>query len=259
MDHLNKLYRCKFLSRVIYREELSSTNDFAKDLVSRGELPELPLLILAERQTRGRGRGRNRWWSAEGAVTMSLVFNPSVFGITRDMSPLFSCSVAFALLRALEKEYTAYRKKWEYHWPNDIDLEGKKVSGMLLESPSPQVSILGVGINVNQSMRTAPEEIRRRSISCRDCFGEEISRTALVLRFLEELEKVLTEISSQPGAIIDGLNRRCMQRDREILLEDHDATFSGRCLGIARDGALLLKTEQGTQSFYSGSTRLLES
>jgi BirA family biotin operon repressor/biotin-[acetyl-CoA-carboxylase] ligase len=258
MYNLETLNQIVFLSQVVHREELPSTNDFAKHLLANQKSLSLPALILAERQTRGRGRGRNLWWSSEGAVTMSLVLDPTCFGITRNDSPRFSATVAFALLQTLEKIFPSSPEKWGYHWPNDVYLDDKKLAGILLESPSEHAVVLGIGINVNQSMKEAPEPIRRTSISLFDHFGKTTSRTDMLVHFLQELEKVLSDFSRRSDEVAQELNRRCLQRDREIVLENPGQCFSGRCLGIDTDGAIRLETGEGTVSFYNGTTRRRE-
>ncbi|MCA1686206.1 MAG: biotin--[acetyl-CoA-carboxylase] ligase, partial [Planctomycetia bacterium] len=70
-----------FARTVVDRDEVSSTSDLARELVVSGGV-ELPLLVRAGRQTRGRGRGSNTWWSDRGSLTFTLAIDPLAHGLT---------------------------------------------------------------------------------------------------------------------------------------------------------------------------------
>src|SRR3954452_9524865 len=72
MFELSRIVDSGLVARVDYHESIGSTSDRALELGASDDGP-LPLLVLAERQTAGRGRGENRWWSADGALTFSLL------------------------------------------------------------------------------------------------------------------------------------------------------------------------------------------
>src|SRR3954462_5863357 len=72
MFDLDRIENCGLVARIDYHETIGSTSDRAMEIGALDEA-QLPLLVLTERQTAGRGRGANRWWSADGALTFSLV------------------------------------------------------------------------------------------------------------------------------------------------------------------------------------------
>ena len=115
-------------------DELSSTNTFAKENLFLFS-PENLSVITADRQTHGRGRRERSWISASGNLFMTLVF--------QTVNPLSTpMQLALACCQVL-KEFNPKIK-----WPNDILIEGKKVSGILGERVDDWM-ILGIGVNLN--------------------------------------------------------------------------------------------------------------
>lgn len=141
---------------VEYHDELTSTNDLALQLVS-GQ--PLPLLVVAERQTGGRGRGGNKWWAAEGALTYSLVVDAAALRLEQRSWPRVSLTVALAISDTLDELLP--NRAVQLKWPNDVYLQGRKVCGILVETAPrfPGVLVLGIGVNVNNSLAAAPAEL----------------------------------------------------------------------------------------------------
>ena len=72
---INRILRETFVVEAEHREELGSTNDRALERAKQGAT-HLPLLVIADRQTAGRGRGGNRWWTGPGSLAFSLLLHP---------------------------------------------------------------------------------------------------------------------------------------------------------------------------------------
>ena len=139
-----------------YYDEIPSTNDRIQELLRQPIMPKLPCLVTANRQTAGRGRGNKRWWSGDGAILMSLGFELSPDWLTRNHLPAFSATVAQSVVNVLTGYLLNY--KLEMHLPNDVYADGKKICGILIESPTPQYGILGIGLNVNNRICDMPAE-----------------------------------------------------------------------------------------------------
>ncbi len=124
-------------------DEVASTQDVASELLKQSD-GEVPGVIFAYHQTRGRGRFKREWHSEEGmSLTMSLVFR----SYSRHPRPwLIGMAVAIAVADATGSQV---------RWPNDIHLNGKKLGGILTEVISSErfgkVPVIGVGINLNQT------------------------------------------------------------------------------------------------------------
>src|SRR5438093_8998371 len=100
MFDLGRIESCGLVARIDYHESIGSTSDRAMELGALDEA-ELPLLVLAERQTAGRGRGTNRWWSDEGALTFSLVLEASHQRLPPTRWPQVALMAGLAVCEAL--------------------------------------------------------------------------------------------------------------------------------------------------------------
>ena len=175
-----------------YHEEIASTNDRVQELLRQLEKPKLPCLVVAKRQTAGRGRGNKRWWSGEGAILMSLGFELSPTFLTRDQLPTFSATVARCVVNVLNRYLPKH--ELEVRLPNDVLVDGKKICGILLESPTPHYGILGIGLNVNNRLCDMPSEflaeVQHRPItSMIELLGIETDIARLIDELLNELGK----------------------------------------------------------------------
>ena len=139
-----------------YYENIPSTSDRVKELLQQPVKPALPCLVVAGSQTAGRGRGNKRWWSGKGAILMSIGIELSSDFLTRDQLPTYSATVAWSIIKVLQR-YLPHHSV-EFKLPNDILVDGKKICGILLESPTPQYVILGIGLNVNNRLCDIPDE-----------------------------------------------------------------------------------------------------
>jgi len=166
---LERLQATPCLRRVEWAPEMSSTSDRALQLAQDISLPT-PMLVLTDRQTAGRGRGVNRWWSALGALTFTLIVDlpDSILARQRPQASLRS---GLAVRQALAE--FAPHLRWMLKWPNDLYLEGQKICGMLIESSASRPSrlLIGIGVNVNNSFANAPEALREIATSLVDCTG----------------------------------------------------------------------------------------
>ncbi len=239
-----------FVAVVEHHATLGSTNDRALQAAAEGEGP-LPMLFLADRQTAGRGRGRNRWWTGPGALAMSLLLDSGkLAGESGTPNPLVSLAVAVALTETvapcLGEHPIAIR------WPNDVLVDGAKLAGILIEATAGGKLIIGIGLNTNNTMSDAPAELLQPATTLRDLTGREHDHTDLLVRLLSCLESSLDQTASRPEDIAARADSLCFQRDKRLTLKQGTRTTSGHCLGISPDGALLIETPTGRQKFYSG-------
>jgi len=172
-----------------YHEEIPSTNDRVQELLRQPVKPKLPCLVIAKRQTAGRGRGNKRWWSGDGALLMSLGLELTPETLDRDQLPTLSVATGQAVIRVLTRYLPQHTL--ELHLPNDVYADGKKICGILLESPTPQYAILGIGLNVNNRLRDIPPEfaddLTSRSItSMFELLGKETDIDRLLDELLNE-------------------------------------------------------------------------
>lgn len=248
---LARLYETALLARIEHHGELGSTSDLALKLAAQDDL-DLPLLVLAERQTAGRGRGTNRWWADDGGLTFSLVIAPPPEQLPPARWPCLSLAAGLGICQALESFVP--QALLQVKWPNDVYAEGRKIAGILIESPAQSRGrlVIGIGINVNNSLAAAPEEIRGLATALCDIDGRQRDLTSVLTAVLGELEAHL-----RSAADMTTINRRwaerCFLTGRTVKLKSGNETIIGRCLGIDAAGGLVLQTESGRRAIVSGT------
>jgi BirA family biotin operon repressor/biotin-[acetyl-CoA-carboxylase] ligase len=248
-----------FVRHVEIHDSLDSTNDRAAMLAHSAEI-EMPALLVARRQTAGRGRGLNTWWSADGALTFSLLLNPASLGIAHRQWPQVSLATAVAVCDAVVPRLPR-RAAVSIKWPNDVLLDGRKVCGILIESPGGGAPakdrlIVGVGINVNNSCHAAPQEILPICTALCDVADVQVDLTSLLADVLVAIRHRFDQISRDDDELAKSWGRLNYFAGRNIAIQHDSRTVEGNCLGIDTDGALIIDTPFGRQRHYSGSARL---
>jgi BirA family biotin operon repressor/biotin-[acetyl-CoA-carboxylase] ligase len=276
MIKLEKIREKSFVAAVEHYESITSTNDRALAAAGEPNIP-LPLLIVADTQTAGRGRGSNRWWTGSGSLAFSLLIEPtwihgdaetqrdglrdrprvSVLTLSPSSSSaprppvLISLAVGVALVDALAPLVPG--REIGIHWPNDVMLDGRKLAGVLIEAPPGGKHVIGVGINANNTAADAPAEVRQRVATLRDATGSTVDATELMISLLDCLHKRLAELACAQEQIAARTNELCLQRGQRLAVVQGGTRIEGRCLGIAVDGALLMECDSKHRHVYSGT------
>lgn len=170
--------------RIIVLERTGSTNDFLRQMLT----PELPegVVVFAEEQTAGRGQRANRWHSAPRlGLWFSILLRPKIPLSESARLTNWAANAVAATIRQLGLE--PFIKP-----PNDVYVQGRKVCGILVEAKlevdSALCAIAGIGLNVNQSLESFPDELRDRAGSLAIALGRTIDRVSVALALLRELD-----------------------------------------------------------------------
>jgi BirA family biotin operon repressor/biotin-[acetyl-CoA-carboxylase] ligase len=239
------------VAEIEYHESLDSTQDRAASLAAAG--PRRPTVIVADRQTAGRGRGSNRWWTGPGSLAFSLLWDPADWAMAGPAVPARSLAAGVAVVAAVQP--ALYPHNVGLHWPNDVYVGRGKLSGILIDVLADGRHILGVGLNVNNSFAAAPAEVRERGTSMFDLTGQPHDRTSVLAQVVNQLSEVLTRSATDPASVGRQFQELCLQTGDWLEIAVGERIVAGRCLGVAPDGALLIETDAGTQRLYSGVTR----
>lgn len=254
---LERISRDAWIAKVEWHRTISSTNDHALNLAAQESL-ETPYLILADEQTAGRGRGNNRWWSGEGALTFSLVLDPArirAASLQAQHWPRVALSAGVSLCEAVVE--LAPHLDCGLKWPNDVLISGKKVAGILVEIPParppvPRRLVVGMGVNVNNTLAEAPPEIQERGTALCDATGLEFDATLVLLTWLARFAVNLAALADDDPTLPSRWQSRCVLRGRSVELQAGERIVRGLCRGIDTDGALLLDTPTGPERLYGG-------
>lgn len=240
-----------FVRDVEWHAELASTNDRALELCASGAI-ETPHLVVADRQTAGRGRGANAWWSGPGALTFSLIIATEQVEVPPVRWPQVSLTTGLAVCEAVSSLLPTAEVSLK--WPNDVHLHRRKVCGILVEVPGSRrgTLVLGIGINVNNLIADAPAELRETAISLADAAGVRLDRPALLTRVLQQIERELAHLAQGNPELAERWQALCCLRGRHVRLVAGEREHAGRCHGIDSEGALVIETEAGRQPFFGG-------
>jgi BirA family biotin operon repressor/biotin-[acetyl-CoA-carboxylase] ligase len=175
---------------IIVLEQTGSTNDAI--LRSATPNPKEGLVLFAEHQTGGRGQRGNRWESAAGkGLWLSILLRPKI-DITN--APRLTAWAAEAVSEAIRHEFSLATT---IKLPNDIQIDGRKVAGVLVEmraqEKAPHLAIAGIGINVNQSLEDFPAALQGRAISLAMALGRQVDRQRFATILLRNLDRSYRE------------------------------------------------------------------
>lgn len=238
-----------------YEESVDSTQKIALQLSLDGA-PE-GTVVIAEEQTRGRGRMARAWFSPKyTGVWMSVILRPNLLP---QKAPQLTLVTAVAVVQAIE-ELTSIKPAIK--WPNDILINGKKITGILTEmqAESDRINsvIIGIGINANQELEAYPEELRTIATSLRIETGNRINRAELirlVLSKLEQLYDMYLQEGFQPIKLL--WESYAVSIGKMITARMVQGDLYGKALGITDDGVLMLEDEVGKVHFvYSADIEL---
>jgi BirA family biotin operon repressor/biotin-[acetyl-CoA-carboxylase] ligase len=204
----------------LHLRETGSTNDRARELAAAGA-PH-GTLVTAGAQTAGRGRQGRAWAAPPGrALLMSLVL--------REAHPLLPLAAAVAVAEAVGEEA-------RIKWPNDVQLDGRKVAGILAEGrPQEGWAVLGIGVNIAIRIEDLPPELHGTA----GTLGREPSDVEPFLaNLLRSLERAL---ALAPADLLDSWRARDALLGREVTWSGG----TGRAAGIDGEGRLVVELQDG--------------
>jgi BirA family biotin operon repressor/biotin-[acetyl-CoA-carboxylase] ligase len=224
--------------RLEVHERIGSTNDRARQLAEAGADPFT--IVIAEEQLAGRGREGRRWESPAGSGLWMSVVAPPVRAADRALVPL---RVGLAVCRAVERVAPGLRAGVK--WPNDVQVDGRKVSGVLCESAGDAV-VIGIGINVRPG--ALGPELARSAAALDELAGQVVDRAELAGELLAPGPLELH------GVLARELAERDVLRGRPVTAAAGDA---GVARGIDRDGALRVEVAPGdVRRVVAGGVRI---
>ncbi len=243
--------------RVYYFEEIDSTQNFAQQIAL--DKKENGTIVIAERQTAGRGRLDRKWTSPEGGMWFSLIIHPKFDVSTSTLVPIAG---AVALAKSIK---TTLNVDVSVKWPNDITMDGKKVAGMLVDASfqanNIDYLILGIGINFDIDSK----KIEKRLSKSPNFYGinslrkkDDATPPKILLReFLEQFEKILTQLNKgEKTKIVKEWTKKADNIGKKISINTSDGKISGISQGIDNDGAIKLKTSKGIKKIFVGDVVL---
>lgn len=243
-----------FARELVHLDSAESTNTVARQLALEGR-DDLPLAVWADRQTKGRGRGANAWWSDAGSLTFSLLIDPDMHGIKPEHEPKLALAAALAVIDTIARECRLFAG---IRWPNDIELDGRKLGGILperVETPRGTRLVAGIGLNVSTRLDDAPEDVRRMAVSLAELMpsATPVPGMTMVLRgvlaaFGTTIDRLVRDES---GLAAEWASADCLL-NRAVRVDVGPRVVSGIGRGIDADGALVVDCGGVLERLFGG-------
>ncbi|HMK54130.1 MAG TPA: biotin--[acetyl-CoA-carboxylase] ligase [Methanobacteriaceae archaeon] len=228
---------------VHYFKEVDSTNEVAKKLAENGAVEGT--IIIAESQSRGRGRRGKRWLSPEGGVWMTIILRPDVSPVK---APQLTLITGVAVAQTLQNEC---QLDVGIKWPNDILIGDKKVCGILTEAAADKefldYVVVGIGIDLNVNVELFPPELRDGATSLQFELEKEIYSVELVQKFLKNFENIYEDFKEGNfPEILSQWRKLSKTIGKSVAVHKKGRIVLGEAVGITKDGILILEMEDGT-------------
>ncbi|PID88094.1 MAG: biotin--[acetyl-CoA-carboxylase] ligase [Bacteroidia bacterium] len=226
---------------VIHKDQLDSTNEEAKKLLSQGNILE-NTIIWAEDQSAGRGQQGNVWHNAKGKnLTFSLVWHPE--NIFPSEQFYISKAISLGILTCLDE----LSRDFSVKWPNDIYWKNKKVCGILIENTIHRqrikYSVIGVGLNVNEI--DFPDYLPQ-AVSIAEITEGLLNRQGLLSRLMTAFDQMYLALNERDFKYLDkAYHERLYLKDKKSQFQTGGQTLRGCIRGTMPDGRLILEPENG--------------
>jgi len=225
-----------FGTSVIYFPELESSNDFLKNLGRDGA--NEGTIVVAKKQTKGRGRMGREWVSPDGGIYMSILVRPQIHPSEIVKLTLLT---AVAIVKTLQELYNLNAK---IKWPNDIMINDKKVAGVLsemeAEAEKANFVVIGIGIDVNCDV-----EVEYPTTSLKEELGKTIDLTSLIQGLLIRFEDYYREFKINQETFLKEYKQNSGTIGRKVKVTGLKDEIEGTAVDIDMDGGLMVRTESG--------------
>ncbi len=232
--------------KIYHFKSLTSTQDKAKELIKKVKLASNPnFVVIADTQTKGRGRLKRKWYSSKGGLWMSMTIGsliPESLGNTQYLT--FAASVA--VVKSIKKLSGITTK---IKWPNDVHYRGKKLCGILTEGifgryKKDNFVIVGIGLNLNQ--KRFPDEIKNTATSLRGITKKVYNSNLFLKNILTEFFYLYAQYNQDKlKKILDPWKRYCDTIGKNVMITTQGSTINGMVVDVDKECRLLLRLKNG--------------
>lgn len=235
----------RFGQRIEYFPEIDSTSSHAEMLARAGA--DEGTVVIAEAQTRGRGRMGRGWSSpAHRNLYLSMVLRPT---LAPEEAPKLALVAGLAATEAIGEWCERARVKW----PNDVLIDGRKVAGILCEMGMDGERlghvVLGIGVNLNIAVEDFPDDLRDKAGSLMAAIDSPVDRVVFADRLLTRLQTRYDEMLRDGfGAIRPHWESLSCLTGARVCIDEPQRRYEGTVLGLADDGSLRLREDDGKEA-----------
>lgn len=250
---VNKCLKTRIIGKqLMHFDQVAST---INKVTLMAETADEGLVVVAEKQTNGRGRFGRRWVSPAGGIWASILLRPNV---APTEATRLNIIASLAIAEAISEKLGLIA---QIKWPNDVIVSKRKVAGiltdMVAELDKINYAVLSFGIDVNNRI---PNELQGSASSLKSITGASIDRTLLFCGILNKVEHYYT--SWQKGdfnLMLRNWKKLCVTIGKEIEVKGLNRLLKGKAVGIDDMGRLILAAKDGKRhTLSSGEVSILE-
>ncbi len=243
-DLTARLGSSPLVREILVLESTDSTNDHVARVGRRQRGPG-GLAVFAEHQRRGRGRFGRRWESASHlGLWFSLLIRPELPLKHWARLPTWAATGVAAALDGFPGLQA------EIKWPNDVQIAGRKVAGILIETGvdlgGEPFAVVGIGLNANHTAPDFPPELADTAGSLRIALGRPVDRTALAVAVIRSLSERFPVMREEPGKLVEEAARRSSLLGQRVKVRARENVLSGVAEALSAEGQLLLRLADGS-------------
>ena len=244
--------RTSFIGRRIYLyQTVESTQTIALSLAEQETDNLHGTVIVSEHQTKGRGRMGRSWISPPGGIWLSIILKPKIKNSQITVLPLLSALSVCDVIKKMTKLNARLK------WPNDVVIDGRKVSGILLDLSTTADKIdfvvIGIGVNVNIDIKKINSDIVKSAgfydITSlqNELHGKEIERFDFIRLLLENIERYVFQLENEGAEeIIKKYKKISDTLGKEVIVKQSNEILQGVAVDMdENDGFLLIETPHG--------------
>ena len=226
-------------------QQVDSTNNYATAMAHAG-MAQHGTAVLAHHQTKGKGQRTKAWETLPGQnITLSIILQPQ--GLMLSEAFLLSMGIAVGVQRF----FAAYAgDDVTIKWPNDLYWRDRKAGGILIENiltgASWKYSIVGIGININQ---TDFGDLGQRATSLKQITGKENEVVSLSKTLCQSIGQSYQQLLTNKECVIDAYHSVLYKRFQKVKLRKEGRVFEVQIKGVSAEGELI--TEHGMEERFS--------
>ena len=221
--------------KVHHFHEIGSTMNIARELARKGV--KEGTLVIAERQTTGRGRLSREWQSPQGGIYFTIVLKPRISPV---YAPRINLMASVAVAKTIRK---LFGLNAELKWPNDVLINGKKVCGILAEMDAETDTVnfvnVGIGINANSPI----SQLEHTATSLKEELGREISRKEFLRSLVKEINEQYALLTRTE--LLEEWKNLSVTLNKWVRVISLGETMEGQAIDIDASGALLIRDKDG--------------
>ncbi|MBU1584686.1 MAG: biotin--[acetyl-CoA-carboxylase] ligase, partial [Proteobacteria bacterium] len=235
IDKAIPIFKKELQKRIFHFQELETTMDTAKFLAKK-DTPHLSV-VIAENQTLGRGRLNRKWFSSKGGLWFTLILKP---GTPPPLSYIYNFAASLSLARSLKHLFDV---NVSVKWPNDLLLNGKKLTGLLseMETRGDMVEFINIGVGMNVNNQVQHDE--PKAISLKDVLNKTVSRRIILETFLNDFTNQIQTIDCP--RIMEQWKKMTSTIGSQVRIETLGEVYEGLAVDVDDTGTLMIKDKTG--------------